>query len=130
VQFGLIRARNIFIGGALGSLLRYTVWVMLADMMFSEWAELIILFLVNLAGAAALGVMARHPYFQSESCRDLWGVGFAGGFTTMSAVTLFIDATMLAEWAVLMLILGLIAYGLGHKYGRSVARRAREARGV
>jgi fluoride exporter len=130
VEFGLIRARNIFIGGALGSVLRYAIWVMLTDIMLSAWEELIILFLVNLAGAAALGVMARHPYFQNAFCRDLWGVGFAGGFTTMSAVTLFIDATLLAEWAVLMLILGLIAYGLGHKYGRSVARRARETQGV
>jgi fluoride ion exporter CrcB/FEX len=127
VQFGLIRARNIFIGGALGSVLRYTMFVVIGDMLLSEWAELIILFLVNLAGAAALGVMARHPYFQNAFCRDIWGVGFAGGFTTMSAVTVFIDSTMLTEWAVLMLILGLIVYGLGHKYGRSVARRAREA---
>lgn len=127
MQFGLIRARNIFIGGALGSVLRYTMFVVIGDMLLSEWAELIILFLVNLAGAAALGVMARHPYFQNAFCRDIWGVGFAGGFTTMSAVTVFIDSTMLTEWAVLMLILGLIVYGLGHKYGRSVARRAREA---
>lgn len=114
----------MFIGGALGSLLRYTLFVLIGEMLISEWAELIILFVVNLAGAAALGVMARHPYFQNPFCRDIWGVGFAGGFTTMSAVTLFIDATMLTEWAVLMLILGLIVYGLGHKYGRSVARRA------
>lgn len=127
MQFGLIRARNIFLGGALGSVLRYTMFIVIGEALLSEWAELIILFSVNLAGAAALGVMARHPYFQTAFCRDIWGVGFAGGFTTMSAVTVFIDSTMLTEWAVLMLILGLIAYGLGHKYGRSAARKAREA---
>lgn len=127
MQFGLIQARNIFLGGALGSVLRYTMFIVIGEALLSEWAELIILFSVNLAGAAALGVMARHPYFQTAFCRDIWGVGFAGGFTTMSAVTVFIDSTMLTEWAVLMLILGLIAYGLGHKYGRSAARKAREA---
>lgn len=127
MQFGLIRARNIFIGGALGALTRYVVFAIMADWLISAQVELISLFVVNVAGAVALGVMARHPYFDKPWCRDLWGVGFAGGFTTMSAVTVFIDSTMLAEWAVLMLIIALIGYGLGHKYGRSVARRARMA---
>jgi fluoride exporter len=124
MPFSLVRARSIFIGGALGSLLRYVVFMAMANLMLPTAVELISLFVVNVAGAVMLGVMARHPYFENPTCRDLWGVGFAGGFTTMSAVTVFIDATLLDEWAVFMLIIGLIGYGLGHKYGRAVAKRA------
>ena len=108
----------IFIGGALGTMIRYLIFTLSIGLAEYPTYELIALFIVNLLGAFFLGITARHPYFQLESCRNLWGVGFAGSFTTMSALTMFIDYQGLSWEIGAMLVLGVLLYGLGYRIGR------------
>lgn len=82
----------IFTGGALGTLLRYTINVQTSLLLF-PWGTL----LENLAGSLLLGFLTGYilkrtiqPHFKEGI-----GVGFCGGFTTMS--TLAADTVFLAE---------------------------------
>lgn len=112
----------VFLGGALGTMLRYLIFELLALQQVYPQAELTAIFLVNLMGSLFLGITARAPYFQSETCRNLWGLGFAGGFTTMSAVTLFIDYQGLTWEFAVMLFGGVFMYGVGFRVGRQLAK--------
>ena len=112
----------VFLGGALGTMLRYLIFELIALQQAYPAAELIAIFLVNMLGSFFLGLTAKHPYFQNESCRGLWGMGFAGGFTTMSAVTLYIDYQGLTWEFSVMLFAGLVLYGIGHRFGRQLAK--------
>ena len=100
-----------FIGGTLGTALRFGLSFAIAD-------TLMVLFIVNLLGAAALGWFNGHPYFGTDERRALWSVGFAGGFTTMSGVALFMGNNLFFAlnealmWVALMFALGLAAYWL------------------
>lgn len=114
----------VFLGGVLGTMLRYLLFELIATLAEYPTYELIALFVVNLLGAFFLGVTARYPYFQLETCRNLWGVGFAGAFTTMSAVTLFIDFEGFGIEIALMLLLGFLLYWAGFTIGRRAAKRA------
>lgn len=111
----------VFLGGALGTMLRYLIFEAMANWNQPEY-ELAALFTVNLAGSFFLGLAARHPYFQTEVCRNLWGVGFAGAFTTMSAVTMLLDYQGYNWEIVQMLVLGLASYASGFHTGRRIAR--------
>jgi fluoride ion exporter CrcB/FEX len=108
-------------------MLRILVAELAAMNLSGQTAEYVYLFVVNLLGAFALGVMAKHPYFTRESCRDLWAVGFAGGFTTLSAVSflLFVNGNWLLIG--LMLAIGVLLYAIGFRIGRRLARRAEAA---
>ena len=103
-----------FLGGALGSLLRFAI---------SETStSLVALFIVNIVGALLVGFFAGHSWFRSESRRNFWSTGFAGGFTTMSAVailplTVTSAMTQLATTVAFMVAFGLFAYWLGQKVG-------------
>ena len=108
----------VFIGGVLGTMVRYVIFTMMVGLAEYPTYELIALFTVNLIGALFLGITARHPYFQLETCRNLWGEGFAGSFTTMSALTMFVDYQGLSWEIFAMLILGFFAYALGFRIGR------------
>lgn len=112
----------VFLGGALGTMLRYLIFELIALQQAYPAAELTAIFLVNMLGSFFLGLTAKHPYFQLESCRNLWGLGFAGGFTTMSAVTLYIDYQSLTWEFAVMLFGGLVFYGIGHRFGRQLAK--------
>jgi CrcB protein len=112
----------VFLGGALGTMLRYLIFELIAIQQAYPAAELTAIFLVNMAGSFFLGLTARHPYFQLESCRNLWGLGFAGGFTTMSAVTLLIDYQGLSWEFAVMLFLGVALYGAGFRVGKQLAK--------
>jgi fluoride ion exporter CrcB/FEX len=112
----------VFLGGVLGTMLRYLLFEVISTMAEYPTYELIALSVVNLLGALFLGFTARYPYFQLETCRNLWGVGFAGSFTTMSAVTLFIDYQGFTWEVIAMLIGGVIAYGIGYRVGRKLAK--------
>ena len=95
----------------MGTALRYGLSLAVDD-------TLVVLFAVNLLGAAALGWFNGHPHFATDERRALWAVGFAGGFTTMSGVAMFLffrNFTLSAPllWVALMFALGLVAYGLG-----------------
>jgi fluoride ion exporter CrcB/FEX len=88
----------------------------------NEIGQLVSLFVVNLLGAYLLGLTIRHPRF-NEGCQYLWGTGFAGGFTTMSGVTVFMAVTDLDEWIWGMLIAGFIAFSIGFRQGRLAQRK-------
>jgi fluoride ion exporter CrcB/FEX len=103
-------------------MLRYLIFELIALQQAYPMAELIAIFLVNMLGSLFLGITARAPYFQQESCRNLWGLGFAGGFTTMSAVTLFIDSQSLTWEFAVMLFGGVAMYGIGFKVGKQLAK--------
>lgn len=113
----------VFLGGVLGTMLRYLIFEAMAGLASYPTYELIALFIVNLSGAFFLGLTARYPYFQLETCRNLWGVGFAGSFTTMSALTLWIDYQGLGVEVVAMLAAGFGLYWFGFELGRKAARR-------
>ena len=112
----------VFLGGVLGTMLRYLIFEVIAGMAEYPTYELIALYVVNLLGAFFLGITARYPYFQLETCRNLWGVGFAGSFTTLSAVTMFIDREGLGWNIAMMLVLGVVVYGIGYWLGRKAAK--------
>ena len=103
-----------FLGGALGSLLRFAI---------SETStSLVALFIVNIVGALLVGFFAGHSWFRAESRRNFWSTGFAGGFTTMSAVAILpltetSAMTQLAITVASMVAFGLFAYWLGQKIG-------------
>lgn len=113
----------VFLGGFLGTLARYFISEAILSADPSELGELTWLYVVNLLGAFFFGVIAKHPFFASENRRNLWGVGFAGGFTTMSAVTTFVDYHgLLNAWVGLMMLFGLGVYGAGYRLGRLEAK--------
>lgn len=113
----------VFLGGVLGSMLRYLIFELVGTLESHSSSELIALFIVNLAGALFLGITARHPYFKLEERRNFWGVGFAGAFTTMSALTIWIDGQGIGSAVVLMLASGFALYWVGFEYGRKLARK-------
>jgi fluoride ion exporter CrcB/FEX len=113
----------VFLGGALGAMLRYLIFEAMAGLASYPTYELIALFVVNLAGTFFLGLTARYPYFQTETRRNLWGVGLAGSFTTMSALTLWIDYQGLGIEVIAMFAAGFALYWLGFELGRKAARR-------
>lgn len=113
----------IFIGGALGSMARYLIFELSNSTFENKIAELITLSVVNIAGAYFLGLVNKHPYFQSVFCKNIWAVGFAGGFTTMSGITVFMAMEDLDVWVWLMLGIGFIAYLIGLRNGRNIAKR-------
>jgi len=104
----------VFLGGAIGTAARYAASIALP--------QIGMLFLVNLLGAAFLGVVNSAKLFESGSSKAFWGVGFAGGFTTMSGVALWMigssDTAALAPLTVIaMFVLGVLAYLLGLRVG-------------
>lgn len=118
------RVGYVFLGGSLGTMLRIFIADLAKLNLSGQTAEYVYLFVVNLVGAFALGVMAKHPYFTRQSCRDLWAVGFAGGFTTMSAVSVLIEGDGI-WWLILMMTgAAIVLYGIGFRIGRLIAKRA------
>jgi len=80
------------------------------------------LFAVNLVGAAFLGFVNSSPALASGSSKAFWGIGFAGGFTTMSGVALWVvassaDAYLAPFTAIAMFISGVAAYLLALRFG-------------
>ena len=116
------RFGSVFLGGALGGILRYSIEELARVTLTDSVATWLYLFAVNLAGAFLLGLTARHPFFDAATCRYFWESGFAGGFTTMSAVTLVIADRGFSPLIWLMLVLGVIGYGLGYRLGQGRAR--------
>jgi len=108
----------VFIGGGLGALLRYLLAITL-DLNFDPaTANSLSLFVVNILGALILGLT---NIFDSEKQRILWGAGFAGGFTTMSGVAIFIhiqSPVVVIPAIGIMFGLGFIAYAAGSNLAR------------
>jgi fluoride ion exporter CrcB/FEX len=80
----------VFAGGTLGTLVRLAFSV--------ELDSLTTLAAVNTLGSGFIGWLNSDPRFASLGKRSFWGVGFAGGFTTMSGVALM-TASAIAETA-------------------------------
>ena len=77
----------IFMGGALGALLRYLILLMFGDYP----ANVIGVFLTNMLGCFVIGFVTylaikKHNFF-GENVKKFLITGFAGGFTTFSAFT-------------------------------------------
>lgn len=108
----------VALGGALGSVLRYAVGLGLAGRF--PVGTLV----VNVLGSALLGYLAARGLGMSPVARLALGVGFCGGFTTFSALS--VDTLRLAGEGrfgaalgsvALNLALGLGAAALGMKLG-------------
>ena len=110
----------VFLGGGLGSLLRYLIAAVLEVGIGSTLAGSLSLYIVNISGAVFLGLTTG---FKSEATRFFWGAGFAGGFTTMSGVAIFLytqtPATALPG-AAIMFGLGFIGYAAGANLARAI----------
>ncbi len=70
----------IYIGGAIGSLLRYRISLNMKPVAFSHFP--FATFFINIIGSFLLGALLSEPF--SESVKFLLGTGFLGGFTTFS----------------------------------------------
>ena len=70
----------IYIGGAIGSLLRYRLSLKMKPVAFSHFP--VATFFINIIGSFLLGALLAEPF--SESAKFLLGTGFLGGFTTFS----------------------------------------------
>ena len=116
-------AGMVFIGGSIGTMLRYLLHEVIAARHEFPTSELLALTFVNLFGSYFLGVTARHPIFDGERRKAFFATGFAGGFTTMSALTVFIDSEGLSPEIALMLFVGVICYAIGWHQGRRAAKR-------
>jgi fluoride ion exporter CrcB/FEX len=114
----------IFLGGALGSALRYLVFLGVEGSSLTEpEIALVATSIVNLLGAFFFGVVQARNLPSSPKLA-FWGTGVAGGFTTMSGLTLvthqqnlgpFGNGTIFWLAVVLQLILGVLAFWLGRK---------------
>ena len=114
----------VFAGGALGTALRYLLselanWAIVERNFFqisSGWlasseigvfdpaahlldslSGIIALTIVNSLGSACLGWFNGDQRFATENRRAFWSVGFAGGFTTMSGI--FVWLTLTAQFS-------------------------------
>ena len=74
----------VFLGGGLGSLVRYSIARFLHPREFSfAWAT----FLANLVSCILLGILLSVLTKSSSPTRLFWMVGFCGGFSTFSTFT-------------------------------------------
>ena len=111
----------VFLGGGIGSLLRYLIGSGLEISLGSNLAGMLSLFLVNVTGAFFLGIVSFHPYFANENKKSFWGSGFAGGFTTMSGVALFVYQQSSVTITSVMFALGFFAFAAGVALGKKKA---------
>jgi fluoride ion exporter CrcB/FEX len=79
------------------------------------------LFIVNVTGALFLGIVSFHPFFANENRKSFWGSGFAGGFTTMSGVALFVYQQSSLTITSVMFALGFFAFAAGVALGKKKA---------
>lgn len=100
-----------FVGGAVGTVLRYALMLALPQ---ASW-----LWIVNLVGALVLGFVHVNKRFSSPESQSLIGTGFAGGFTTLSALITFgLIATEANTFAVgSQMAVGILFYALGRYFG-------------
>ena len=102
----------VFLGGALGTLARFELDTLLEFGPF--------LMIVNIVGSFVLGAANGDARGSNES-RAFFGIGFAGGFTTMSGVSLVLliageTLPLIAAYAIAMFGLSLAAYVAGMRF--------------
>ncbi len=113
----------MFLGGAIGSMLRHVLHDYIAGFFEFPRSEIISLSVVNLLGSYFLGLVIRHPLFFGDLRQAFFGTGIAGGFTTMSAVTMFIVVEDLTSDIALMLFGAVICFAAGWHQGRRKAKK-------
>lgn len=121
-----------FLGGAVGTWLRWFIAEWLDDLIINTnesahyeqaiTSTLVMLFVVNLSGAAALGIFNSSAFFDTDARRAFFAVGLAGGFTTMSGVSLWLQASS-GGWfnfalVLAMFIAGIFVYRLAARWAR------------
>jgi len=111
--------RLVFAGGGIGSVLRYGVGGSLEITLGSSMAGSLSLLIVNVLGAMLLGLVSYHPAFATDAKKSFWGVGFCGGFTTMSGVALFLYQPMSIPLTSLMFGLGFLGFAIGVRLGKA-----------
>lgn len=119
----------VFAGGALGTGLRVAIAELL-DLGLDANAstlQIVGLFIVNVLGAASLGWFNGDDRFSTDARKAFWSTGFAGGFTTLSGVAVWLVVAEQLSGAGIALIalqiaLGLDAYWLA---GRAAKKRGR-----
>jgi CrcB protein len=111
----------VFLGGGLGSLLRYAIGSGLEISVGSTLAGMLSLFFVNVTGAFFLGLVSFHPFFARNNRKSFWGSGFAGGFTTMSGVALFVYQQSSVTITTVMFAFGFFAFAAGVALGKKKA---------
>ena len=110
--------RLTFLGGALGTLIRFAL--------FLTFGDLPSVIFVNLVGAGLIGWLNGNKKFDNDIQNALWKTGFAGGFTTMSGVAIWLVVTDGFTAAGAALVFGQIAIGLDAYW---LALRAAKKRG-
>jgi CrcB protein len=111
----------VFLGGGIGSVLRYAIGSALELSLGSSLAVSISLVIVNVAGALFLGIVSFHPHFSTKQNKAFWGSGFCGGFTTMSGVALFLYQPASLPITAVMFALGFLAFAAGVNFGKAKA---------
>jgi CrcB protein len=101
-----------FLGGALGSSLRYLIGELTGSQAIALW-------IVNLLGALLLGIVHTSKFTSTSQLQAVLGTGFAGGFTTVSGLITF--ALLAADGAfglaAIQVALGIMVYWLGRIVG-------------
>ena len=115
----------VFVGGALGAMLREFVMLVVPDLADGFPLDILV---ANLVAAFVLGIVAalRGRQLVSEDVYMLVGTGIAGGLSTFSSfayavamLTTASTASVVIAWAyaVISLVLGYIAVIVGLKLG-------------
>ncbi len=106
----------VFVGGGLGSMLRYWVNVVCGRLLGTDFPYGIML--INITGSTVMGLIAGYLAFKGEAAQS-WRIfvmtGILGGYTTFSAFSL--DAALLYERGEIALaalyVVGSVALAIG-----------------
>jgi len=106
----------VFAGGAIGSLVRGFITAFGADLLST--------LIVNVLGAAILGLIQHAPHFEGASKQAFFATGFCGGFTTLSGIAVFAvlgQSTLMVTigYVALTVVASVAAYALWAYLGKS-----------
>jgi len=113
-------------GGALGSLLRYTIsrtFAPIVGALAFPWAT----WTINILGSFLIGIAAAYLVDRPTPARREWylffGTGFCGGFTTFSTFSLEVLYLLRAEKHIIAFVyvstsflMGLVAVAIGYRW--------------